>query len=414
MKIYLGIPTYNRKDLLDRLLDSLKPSEKLLDKIIIVDNGHQNLATSQNTKLIENDNNLGYAGAVNQILNIGKNEDADWVLILNDDITVYPWFMEKTLPILELCNQKWLLTPDWEWACIAFSKLGIENLEFIPGQWLDEKFWPGYYSDNDLHRRISCSGKEDDIMVAGVPELTPWIRDKSKTKERAPELNHFCGQVYYELKWKGGVGEEAVISFNPEVTQNDYKAYIFNHYKSLCNNISDINEHLPTLLEYAKNCEHITELGTRWVVSSYAFLAGNPKTFITYDLVKDPKVDIAAFLANGANICFKFKQENTRECDLEETDLLFIDTWHTYNQLKVELHKHHTKVKKYIIMHDTISYRFTNEGRYADHTNLIETNKGLWPAITEFLNEYKDVWILEKEYENNNGLTVLKRIKNAN
>ena len=39
-----------------------------------------------------------------------------------------------------------------------------------------------------------------------------------------------------------------------------------------------------------------------------------------------------------------------------------------------------------------------------------EIEKGLWPAVEEFL-ENNDNWELEKKYENCNGLTILKRIK---
>lgn len=35
---------------------------------------------------------------------------------------------------------------------------------------------------------------------------------------------------------------------------------------------SDINDHLPTLYNYARECESILELGVRGVVSSYAFV----------------------------------------------------------------------------------------------------------------------------------------------
>jgi hypothetical protein len=32
---------------------------------------------------------------------------------------------------------------------------------------------------------------------------------------------------------------------------------------------SDINEHIPTILKYGQECEHITEMGVRWVVSTW-------------------------------------------------------------------------------------------------------------------------------------------------
>ena len=48
-------------------------------------------------------------------------------------------------------------------------------------------------------------------------------------------------------------------------------------YESHLSNSSDINEHLPTLVRYANECSHITEMGVRWGSSTYAFLISNPK-----------------------------------------------------------------------------------------------------------------------------------------
>jgi hypothetical protein len=59
---------------------------------------------------------------------------------------------------------------------------------------------------------------------------------------------------------------------------------IENKYNELVNTSSDINEHLPTLRRYAEDCEHITEMGVRWVVSTYAFLVAQPKTLVSIDI----------------------------------------------------------------------------------------------------------------------------------
>lgn len=37
-----------------------------------------------------------------------------------------------------------------------------------------------------------------------------------------------------------------------------------------------------------------------------------------------------------------------------------------------------------------------------------EINKGLWPAIEEFLATHPE-WVIDRRYTNNNGLTILKR-----
>ena len=55
-------------------------------------------------------------------------------------------------------------------------------------------------------------------------------------------------------------------------------------YEELVITPSDINEHLPILKNYAKNCQHITEMGVRSVVSTYALVSANPRKIICIDL----------------------------------------------------------------------------------------------------------------------------------
>jgi hypothetical protein len=174
-------------------------------------------------------------------------------------------------------------------------------------------------------------------------------------------------------------------------------------YKSKCELSSDINEHLPTLKRYTEDCEHITEMGVRWVVSTYAFMMGKPKKLISIDI--DPierhgiSVEYLTQLGNDNGIDFKFILSDTLTIEIEETDLLFLDTLHTYNQVKGELSLHSNKVRKYIIFHDTTHFAFS--GMNGDP-------KGIWPAITEFLDENPQ-WSVCEKFENNNGLTIIKK-----
>jgi hypothetical protein len=185
--------------------------------------------------------------------------------------------------------------------------------------------------------------------------------------------------------------------------------------ETLINTPSDINEHLNTLVEYSKECDHITEMGVRWVVSTWAFLSATPKKLISYDIQHPSKwganLNDIYFAANDLNVEYSFHLANVLEIDIEQTDLLFLDTWHSYKQLKAELRKHNSKVNKYIVMHDTSNYEFKDEEGYESlgfHSNT-ESKYGLWPAIEEFLENNKQ-WELHKRYNNNNGLTILKRI----
>jgi hypothetical protein len=167
---------------------------------------------------------------------------------------------------------------------------------------------------------------------------------------------------------------------------------------------SDINEHLPILKRYAEECDTVVELGTGQTVSTWAFIAGKPKTFITVDILHPSErgIDFDKILKAAENdkVDFKFILEDSRKVELPECDLLFIDTLHNYDMLKEELNIQSSKAKKYIIFHDTIS--FGNKDEFGE-------GPGLCPAIAEFLKTHPE-WKEKETYTNNNGLTVLHKI----
>jgi len=208
-------------------------------------------------------------------------------------------------------------------------------------------------------------------------------------------------------------------------------------YFSLCRNennkSSDIYEHLPTLSDYASKCESVIELGVREVVSTYAFLHGlmnnssSTKQLLMNDISPceiDDILELSKVLPVDVSYCWISDLEMTVD---HNYDMTFIDTFHVYGQLKRELEKYCHVTNKYIIMHDTTIdgqngelYRYgfqTYEQMYshAEKINIeigIPANElviGLMPAVNEFLQNHP-AWIVEKQYTNNNGLTILKRI----
>jgi len=199
--------------------------------------------------------------------------------------------------------------------------------------------------------------------------------------------------------------------------------FIEYNYIKRCNKISDINEHLPTLYKYAKECSHITECGVRKVVSSYAF--GNAikrkssNKLILIDIEKSDEIEPFFDECEYSDINVVFHEESDLTCPMEPTELLFIDTWHVYGQLKRELQRWHCSVSKYIILHDTTvdgevgeSVRMSNdiekeicESGFTEE----EIRKGLWPAVEEFLVNHPE-WRLKERFTNNNGLTILERV----
>lgn len=180
------------------------------------------------------------------------------------------------------------------------------------------------------------------------------------------------------------------------------------------NTVSDINEHINTLYEYGKECSHITEMGVRWVSSTWPLIYSNPKKMISYDIVKNENINEVINLASEYNIDYTFIEGDVLNLDIEPTELLFIDTLHTYNQLYSELNKHSQNVSKYIILHDTISFGNIDENIYnhaSDIVKSINSDKiGLINAINDFLVSTNGKhWKIKEIFTNNNGLTILER-----
>ena len=199
---------------------------------------------------------------------------------------------------------------------------------------------------------------------------------------------------------------------------------ITEQYKRLCEISSDINEHLPTLRKYALECQHITECGVRGIVSSYAFADAlqtkktEPRKLIQVDLVADPNIAAFQNACKQIGVSTVFYEQSDLICPMEQTDLLFIDTWHVYGHLKRELERWHKQVTKYIILHDTTVDETYGEtircGLNAQQQSwdtgipIEEIKKGLWPAVHEFLLAHPE-WTVKERLTNNNGLTVLAR-----
>lgn len=204
------------------------------------------------------------------------------------------------------------------------------------------------------------------------------------------------------------------------------ESLIDERYEYVKNRRSDINEHIETLYKYTTECESVIELGVRNAVSSWAFMKGlgdngqERKELLSCDLCRTPDIKNLCEASCESNINFEFYKGNDLELDLKNKtyDLLFIDTWHVYGQMKRELDKFGDSINKYIIMHDTTIDGINGESIRLGHntkeisrrTNMPEEEirKGILPAIEEFLQE-KPEWGIHEKKENNNGLMVLKR-----
>ncbi len=160
----------------------------------------------------------------------------------------------------------------------------------------------------------------------------------------------------------------------------------------------DIWEHVSVLRSLSAKCESVTEMGTRGAVSTAALLAGRPKRMIAYDIDRHQAVAEIESAAAVEGLDFRFVQADVLTVDIDPTDLLFIDTKHTYSQLIAELTRHGDKARKHIVLHDTVTFGTRGE----------DGGDGLLPAIQQYFRP-KHCWSLAIDQQFNNGLQVWLR-----
>ena len=111
MKVAAVVPHWNRRDLLQTLLANLAEQTRAFDEIIVVDNGSTDdsaaVAERAGAKVVRLERNLGFAAAVNRGYRSGRN--ADWIAILNNDVTLAPDWLEQLLAAAEK-EQAWFAT----------------------------------------------------------------------------------------------------------------------------------------------------------------------------------------------------------------------------------------------------------------------------------------------------------------
>lgn len=166
-------------------------------------------------------------------------------------------------------------------------------------------------------------------------------------------------------------------------------------FHQLCAEKTDIQAHLPRLAEMADGMR-VVEFGFRTGVSTVALLQ-KAKVVTSYDIVDcEPHRSRVAKLSQN----FRFVMVSSLKTIIPVCDVLFIDSLHTYKQLRAELFKHQHRVLLYIAIHDTETFKTNDKGG---------DGPGLQRAIDEFMQEHGH-WVVWKHHKDSNGLTVLRAI----
>jgi cephalosporin hydroxylase len=153
--------------------------------------------------------------------------------------------------------------------------------------------------------------------------------------------------------------------------------------------------------QIVSECKSVVELGTGQCTMDRIFLRYDVK-LDTYDIEDCPDTFLEEAKAAGRDVTFH--KEDTLKAEIPETDLLFIDSFHSYEQVKTELELHASKAKRYIVFHDTIL--FSERGQ---DTLDGEETRGILSAIEEFLESHPE-WNIVYNSKEGNGMIVVKKL----
>jgi len=183
------------------------------------------------------------------------------------------------------------------------------------------------------------------------------------------------------------------------VRVNNHAMDFEKEYQDACMRPTDMCEHLPWISEIASKCKHATEFGVGHAQSTRGFLRHDIEMH-SYEIKVYPETDeyFKDAIASGRNVTLHI--ESTLKADIAPTDVLLVDSYHSYEQVVQELALHAHKVKKYIFFHDTTLYGDRGQGKGEE--------RGVWPAIDEFLSSHPE-WQLVERRTNCNGMTLIER-----
>jgi GT2 family glycosyltransferase len=181
----IGFAVYSQFDKADRLLASI---DYPVEHLVIVDNsGTKNWEPKQPEKvknlwLIRVPFGLGLVGAWNLI--IKSTPYAPYWVLVNDDAWFEAGALEKISKEVDPESINFVdIVPDW--SCVVFGEGAIAKAGLY-----DERFYPLYFDDNDLDRRMEKAGVRIQRIAAKVHhENSSSLSGKSEQNNRSYSAN---------------------------------------------------------------------------------------------------------------------------------------------------------------------------------------------------------------------------------
>lgn len=179
-------------------------------------------------------------------------------------------------------------------------------------------------------------------------------------------------------------------------------------YRQRSQQDGNINEHLPLLYMLSQDSKGVVELGVERGISTSAIMAGQADRICrgleAYYTGVDINPSCGAEINRLANICrpnlfpVNWIEGQSTTAGIPQADFLLIDSKHSEEVIREELKEHLPKIRKYVAMHDTVSFGEIGE---------IPGTRGILYGI-DALNTPE--WLKVYDSPRNHGMAVYRRV----
>lgn len=332
------------------------------------------------------------------------------LIILNDDIEFLEDGFLKFVDVV-LKNPKTPVVTGDGYSIISYSRFAYEKVGYF-----DENIRPAYFEDADFATRIQKLGLNEIDIRVGHNHLGSASIPENNLRDEFENIHLPRTKKYYHAKWDNPViyngfpvrfdipfnriEERFRISYwerkrpHPAFTNIKEPLFAYERFEEIKRNSSDINELVEDIFNHTKGCNVAVSLGIGKGDGAFALLLGCQRH---YSVDPNPSRDTLNFLNDYFGVkSLSVSQATDLPIDIEEFDVLFVDSIHTADNVERELKTHSHKVNKYIIFHDTTIFGETGE----------DGGEGIKKPIYEFLNNNQE-WKIIYEVNHNNGLIIL-------
>jgi GT2 family glycosyltransferase len=351
INIVIAIVTYNRYDLLDELLESIKSQTHWPKEVIISDNGIGYIPKYKydfQLTIIKNSYNYGTCRGLNQVIKLYPTDD---ILFLCDDnyfIDVNSFKLIIDRFEAHTVNGGHLIWCN-NWAAFIATSKWVKAVGLF-----DENIWPCYYEDSDMVERIRkkasggithmCTGFKTVNMTGPTSnwEETEVIGNKRGTVEKliSPTYPFLLNRslLYFNYKWKDPITQLHPIHNNTLGTYVDAKdvnlfefeiGFLKKELKTykIQDDANKISPFIDFILNLKKlDIKTITEHKVTNGYTARALLHLKPIEYTLYtDAILDTSNDIIRHLNYLFNYNITLRFRTVSDIEVHTTDLLVIN-----------------------------------------------------------------------------------------